>query len=123
MISCQADWKAKARKLYAELKINFTDVFLDPTIETTSSDQARVSWINHTVNGRESMSKKWFSLNDDTVCDGTFYCCPGTEELAGFNEFGWWSATISDVSSNITLTSPLTVQYSKRGVGSYLISQ
>jgi len=122
MLACNTDWMAQARKIYCNLKINFTDVFLDPTITATTTDKARISWINQAVNGRESMSHKWFSLGDQTVCDGSFYCCPSTEELASFNEFGWWSGTISSGTGNVTLTDPLKVTFSTRGVGSYLIA-
>jgi len=121
VLICNADWMTGAIKAYVQLKINFTDVFKDPTISAISTDVARISWLDHTVNGRESMSHKWFAC-DESLCDNSFYCCPSTSDLASYNEFGWWSLSRSNGSGVVSLTDPLTVEYSERGVGSYLVA-
>lgn len=122
MLTTNANWLSHARKIYAQLKINFTDVFQDPTITVTAGDCSNICYPEQAVNGRESMSHKWAAADEIATTDSTYYACPDTTETASFNEFGWWSGSISDGSGNVTLTAPLIIDYSSRGVGSYLIA-
>lgn len=121
MIPCNSDWMTGSTKAFVELTMNFTDVFLDPTIEVTTTDIARISWIDQAANGREAMSHKWFAC-DGSVCDSSYYACPSTDSLASYNEFGWWSLSRSNGSNVVSLTDPLKVSYSQRGAGSYIVA-
>ena len=122
MLVTNVDWLSHARKIYAQLKINFTDVFQDPTITVIAGDCANICLPEQAVNGRESMSHKWASTDGIATTDGTYYTCPDTVETAQFNEFGWWSGTLSSGTKTVSLTAPLIIEYSQRGVGSYLLA-
>ena len=130
MLSGTANWLAFVKTYYTKLIINFTDAFLDPSIMATSTDimkapsaEMQEEFLSQAANGRESMTHKWFSTNSpDNICDGTYYCLPSNPTAAGYREVGYWSNTYSDGSNNLSVTDPLTITYTKRGVGSYLIA-
>ena len=106
--------KATARRIFSRVKINFTDLFLDPTATAVLSDtqwltDADVEWFtdasatwdtddnkasgsyeDQLVNGRRGATRKWASMDGVTLLDGTSFYAPGTTALASFNEIGWW---------------------------------
>lgn len=129
MLVHTADWKSHSKVYDIQMKINFTDVFLDPNIDIYTTDiadfkQDEMKDISklQAVNGKDRMTHKWFACDGVTICDGTYFCTPGTETLAKINEIGYWSNSLSVAGGVFSLTDPLRVEYSSRGVGSYFIS-
>lgn len=110
---------AYARKMYGKVTINYTDVFLDPTIEATSTDENYISQIDQLVNGRVDMTYKYFELDGIAILDNGFTCLPDTDTSAAFNEMGWWSASRSSATGIINTTS--TVTFFSRSVSSFLV--
>lgn len=138
---------ADARKITARITINYTDAFLDTTIEAdsigtdmlledaslimiTEDSQAmktegnnRISYNDQMVNGRQETTHKWFSLEaDGNILDGSYHLMPGTEAEANFNEVGWWGDNISDVSDIIPGDQGAVITFSARRVTSFEVT-
>lgn len=109
-----------ARAMYAEVRINYTDVTLDPNITATSTDENRVTWTDQAVNGRVDMTYKWLSCDGLNVLDGSFHPAPATQELANFNEFGWWGDDLGSATGVLDQT--LTIEYTSRAVSGYYLA-
>lgn len=124
MLTTSVEYQTKidsnARKIYGKIRINYTDPLLDPTITESSADENYISWINQFSNGRTDMSYKYIALNDNSTLDGTFSVAPDTSESANFNEFGWWSASVSSALGVVDATAQ--VEFSSRKVSGYFIS-
>ena len=132
--------KANSRKILARVKINFTDLFLDPTasviletldfeteggllLETESSEQLTIeeikssrSYDGQLVNGRRGTTKKWASMDGVTLMDGTSYHAPGTSDLAAFNEIGWWGNLVSDSNGDFNYPQVVSIEFSSRNI-------
>lgn len=143
---------ANSRKITGRVTVNYTDAFLDPTItaeslgcqiimedETliiTEDEQAlktegnnRASQTDQAVNGRAETTYKWFSFELDSdgvtpinVLDGSFHPMPGTEELATFNEVGWWGDVPAGSDSALPGDQGLLIEFSARQVTSFQIT-
>ena len=143
---------ANSRKITGRVTINYTDAFLDPTITAepigcdiiteddvliiTEDEQAlkteggnRVSYPDQVVNGRPETTYKWFSLELDSdgvtpinKLDGSFHPMPGTEELATFNEMGWWGDVESASDNSLPGDQGLLIEFSARQVTSFQIT-
>lgn len=122
---------AKARRFFPRIKINYTDVFLDPTIVATSSNtayanpdtpNAQTERNQQAVNGRVDMSYKYASFDQSFTLGDRYHLCPDTSASINFNEFGWWSNTLSDGSGNFSPAVTLTTTFSQRGVSSYFVA-
>lgn len=113
---------AYSRVIKAKVRINFTDVLLDPSVVATSTDENRISRTEQAVNSRINVPYKWMSLSGESILDGSFHPAPGTEDLAAFNEVGYWSDSLSDGSSEFSPEVPLIVTFTARNVSSVLIA-
>jgi hypothetical protein len=124
VLTASAEYLAKLAspiiKWYTEIRINYTDAFLDPTITGSSTDLNYISYPNQMVNGRIVMTHKWAELDGQMILDGSFKLCASTEESANFNEHGWWSATRASATGVIDVSAE--INYSKRKVSGAFIS-
>lgn len=123
MLTTSAEYQTKinsnARMLYPLIRINYTDAFLDPTIDATSTDENYVTQTDQMVNGRVDATYKYICCDDQSILDGSYAVLPDTSESASFNEMGWWSASRSDALGVVNATAQIT--YSKRKVSSLFI--
>jgi hypothetical protein len=125
MLSTSAEFQTKinahARKSPNVLiRINYTDAFLDPTIDATSADENYVTQTDQLVNGRVDATYKYICCDDQSILDGSYAVLPDTADSASFNEMGWWSATRTDGTGLVNVTAQIT--YSKRKVSSLFIA-
>ncbi len=124
MLTASAEYLAKLAspiiKWYTQIKINYTDAFLDPTITGSSTDNNYISYPDQMVNGRTVMTHKWSELDGQMTLDNSFKLCASTTESANFNEHGWWSATRASASGVINTSAQ--IEYSNRQVSGVFIS-
>jgi hypothetical protein len=112
---------AQTRRMTGRVTINFSDALLDPSFIASSPDEAYITQTEQASNGRDEMTRKWFSLDGTSILDGTFFPAPDTSEQANFNEFGWWSSAIN-VGGTFASPPELTVEFSARQTTSVLCS-
>jgi len=87
--------KLRGRQLKAKVKIDYSDINIDNTIEASSTGAMEKSRIEQTYNGKEQMSYKWLSADGSCTLDGSYHPMPVTEAEYEIYEVGWWS----DISS------------------------
>jgi hypothetical protein len=132
--------KAQARRISSRVKINFTDLFLDPTatalldasefaaedgqdLLAEDSQQflledniTRDTYEDQVVNGRRGSTQKWASMDGVTLLDGTSFHAPGNSDLASFNEIGWWGNVISDGNGDFPYPQVISIEFSARNI-------
>lgn len=111
---------ANARNMRARTKINFTDLFNDPTGSGSTSDDNRASQVEQVSNGRTSASHKYISLEGSWILDGSYHPAPTDAEAVG-TEIGWWSDSISDGSGNFSSDAIVTATFSARKITSFSV--
>lgn len=82
--------KLRGRKLDARVRIDYSDVNLDNTIQATSSGTQQYTYIDQSYNGKEDVSAKWASL-DGTWVLGEYALGPVTRAEQERYEVGWWA--------------------------------
>lgn len=122
---------SNARVFYPKIVINYTDVFLDPTVIVTATDEAYANPDNSGVpairtqqaaNGRVDMTEKWCSLDQSFTFGDRYHLCPDTAQTLNYNEFGYWSNTLSDGSGNFAPAITIVETFSSRGVSGYYVA-
>lgn len=86
--------KLRGRKLEAKVIINYSSVYGDDLIDSSSNSTLPESFIDQVYNGRFDVSAKYFSLDGLSVLDGSFVLPPETAAEQAEFEMGWWSARI-----------------------------
>ncbi len=108
--------KAKERRVYGKVQIDYTSPFLDQSIEITANEVANVSYPEQTADGIKEPFDKIASLDGSWVLDGTYTLAP-TEEDAEKKQMGWWGSQISGTGGAFTTPYPkLTTTFLPRAV-------
>ena len=108
--------KADRRHVIARALIDYTDPFMDQSIEIEASEQANVSYPQQTADSVDTATHKWASLDGSWVLDGTYHLAPPPEKLAQY-QFGWWGKQLADASGAFAAPYPaLTVTHLPRPV-------
>ena len=111
--------KANTRRIYGKVQIDWTDPFIDQSIQVEVSEEARISWRNQVADALEAVPYKWASLDGSWILDGTYYLAPDTEEDAETHQMGWWGNQLSGEDYSFTEPYPtLTVSFAARPVRS-----
>jgi len=109
--------RANKRRVLGRVTIDYTDPFLDQSIQVAANEQARISWPTQTADGVENVPHKWASLDGTWVLDGTWRLAPDTEESAKEYQMGWWGSTLSGVDGTFSSPYPtLTVRFDPRPI-------
>ncbi len=88
--------KADRRQVFARVEIDYTDPFMDQSIEIEASEQANVSYPQQTADSVDTATHKWTSLDGSWVLDGTYHLAPSADQLTQ-QQFGWWGAQLAGV--------------------------
>lgn len=111
---------ATNRKPRVKLDILWTDPFVDIAIQAEGSDRNNVCWENQVADLITATPHKYALLDGSFLLDGSYYAAPSTEELAALNQFGWYTASVSDENGFFEgETQPypeLTVEFSARSI-------
>ncbi len=108
--------KADRRQVFARVEIDYTDPFMDQSIEIEASEQANVSYPQQTADSVDQTTHKWASLDGSWVLDGTYHLAPPPEKLAQY-QFGWWGKQLAGTGGAFSAPYPtLTVAHLPRPI-------
>lgn len=100
--------KANIRKVYGKVQIDYTDPFLDQSIEVTASEKANVSYPHQTADGLSEPYAKIASLDGSWELDGTYSLAPIPEE-SETKQMGWWGKQLSGIGGSFIEPYPTLV--------------
>jgi len=86
--------KAGRRRVLARVEVDYTDPFIDQSIQIEASEQANVSYPQQTADSVDTATHKWASLDGSWALDGTYHLAPPPENLAQY-QFGWWGLQLA----------------------------
>ena len=108
--------KADRRQVFARVEIDYTDPFMDQSIDIEASEQANVSYPQQTADSVDTATHKWASLDGSWVLDGTFALAPPPDKLSQY-QFGWWGKQLAGAGGAFSAPYPtLTVTHLPRPV-------
>jgi len=108
--------KADRRRVLARVEVDYTDPFMDQSIEIEASEQANVSYPQQTADSVDTATHKWASLDGSWALDGTYHLAPPPEKLAQY-QFGWWGLQLAGAGGAFAAPYPaLTVAHIPRPV-------
>lgn len=111
--------RARERHVVGRLVVDYTDPFIDQSIQVAPSEQAAVSWPDQTADAVVTVPMRWASLDGSTLADGSYYPAPSSADEAAQYQMGWWGATLSGAGGAFTAPYPiLTVAFMARPVHS-----
>lgn len=110
--------RADKRRVFVKCQIDYTDPFLDESIDIATSEAARLSYPMQTADNITEPYAKLASLDGSCKADGTCYPAPGPDE-ARFVQMGWWGEQLAGVGGMFTTPYPaLTVEFFPRPIDS-----
>ena len=111
--------KATTRRIYGKVQIDYTDPFIDQTIQVSANEEGRISWENQVADAIEDIPYKYISFDGAWVLDGTWRLAPDIVEEAEEYQMGWWGSTLSGTGGVFTSPYPtLTIEFTARPIRS-----
>lgn len=107
---------ATIRKPKARVTIVWTDPYIDPTIETSASDNNRVQYSSQVADLIEAVPLPYWHLDGTTKISDGLHPAPGSIEEAADYQMGWWSASACDGSGDFSTPPELYVEFSPRPI-------
>lgn len=115
--------KAGTRRIYGKIQIDYTDPFLDQSIEIETNEQANVSYPAQTADVVSEPFAKIASLDGSWVLDGTYTLAPATAEEAKIHQMGWWGSQLAESDGAFTAPYPaLTATFFSRPIRSLKVT-
>lgn len=107
--------KADRRQVLARVAIDYTDPFIDQSIQIEASEQANVSYPRQTADSVDQTTCKYACLDGTwDLASGEYHLAPSADQLAQ-RQFGWWGAQFCDQDGYFASPYPtLTVRHSPR---------
>ncbi|QCX32449.1 hypothetical protein FDN13_01345 [Caloramator sp. E03] len=108
--------KANERRIYAKCQIDYTDPFLDQSIQCTANEQANVSYPAQTADAVTEPVGKIASLDGTWVLGEDWVLAPGADEIET-KQMGWWGSQLAGADGSFTAHYPtLTVTFFSRPI-------
>ena len=108
--------KADRRQVLARVEIDYTDPFMDQSIDIEASENANISYPQQTADSVQETTLKWASLDGSWVLDGTYHLAPPPDKLAQY-QFGWWGSQLAGAGGVFAAPYPaLTVTHLPRPI-------
>lgn len=108
--------KANKRQVFAKCQIDYTDPFMDQSINITTSENANISYPSQAADAVTTVPHKWASLDGSWTLDGSYYLAP-TQDLLSQYQFGWWGSQLSGADGSFVSPYPtLTVTHFARPI-------
>lgn len=102
--------------IHAKCIIDYTDPFMDQSIEINVNEQANVSYLQQTADSVDETLHKWASLDGSWLLDGTYHLAPSMNELSQY-QFGWWANQLAGTDGSFIEPFPsLTVTHFPRPI-------
>src|SRR5690606_4904762 len=112
------DAVASGGRIVGRVQIDYTDPFMDQSIEVDASEQARTSYPAQTADSVESVPYKWASLDGSWTLDGTWHLMPGPDDADRY-QVGWWGQQLAGAGGAFSAPYPtLTVTHLPRPIHS-----
>jgi len=108
--------KADRRRVLARVVVDYTDPFMDQSIEIEANEQANVSFPSQTADAVAEPFAKIASLDGSWVLDGTYTLAPTPQE-AETKQMGWWGLQLAGTGGAFSTPYPtLTVTFFPRPI-------
>ena len=108
--------KADRRQVLARVEIDYTDPFMDQSIDIEASENANISYPQQTADSVQETTLKWASLDGSWVLDGSYHLAPPPDKLAQY-QFGWWGSQLAGAGGVFAAPYPaLTVTHLPRPI-------
>ncbi len=107
--------KADRRHVVARCEIDYTDPFMDQSIEIEANENANVSYPRQTADNVLEATHKWASLDGTwDLTTGEYYLAPSPDKLTQA-QFGWWGSQLAGIDGAFSSPYPtLTVRHLPR---------
>jgi hypothetical protein len=103
------------RDIRAKIQIDYTDPFLDQSIEVSTSEQANISFPAQIADSVAEPFAKIASLDGSWMLDGTFALASESEDV--LLQMGWWGNQLAGADGGFTIPYPtLTVTFFSRPI-------
>lgn len=110
--------RADKRQVLGRVQIDFTDPFLDQSIQTEVSEQANVSYHTQTADAVSEPYAKYAALDGAWVLGEDWALAPGPDE-ANIHQMGWWGLQLAQADGTFVSPYPtLTVTHAIRPIHS-----
>ncbi len=109
--------KADRRRIEARIVIDYTDPFIDQSIEIEASEQANVSYTQQTADNVDQTTRKYACLDGTwDLTSGEYHLAPLANMLNQY-QMGWWGAQFCDQNGYFASPYPtLTVRHLPRPI-------
>lgn len=105
--------KAQTRQIYGKVQIDYTDPFLDQSINVAANEEANISFPSQTADNIQEPPGKIASLDGSWVLDGSYTLAPSD----GITQMGWWGSQLAGVGGAFIAPYPkLTVTFLSRPI-------
>lgn len=81
--------KADRRRIKGKIQVDFTDPFLDQSIDVEVNEENNISKPEQTANAVSEPERKWISLDGSWELDGTWYPASASSQV------GWWGEQLA----------------------------
>ena len=111
--------KADRRQVLARVAIDYTDPFLDQSLEIEANEQANVSYPQQTADSVDQTTRKYACLDGTwDLTTGEYHLAPSADQFTQ-QQFGWWGAQFADQDGYFSQPYPtLTVRHLPRPIHS-----
>jgi len=109
--------KADRRQVFARVQIDYTDPFMDQSIEIEVNEQANVSYPQQTADSVDQTTHKYACLDGTwDLTTGEYHLAPSANMLSQY-QMGWWGAQFCDQDGYFASPYPtLTVRHIPRPI-------
>ena len=109
--------KSIIRRVYGKIQIDYTDPFLDQSIQMEANENNNISYPQQTADNVQNPMGKIASLDGSWVLDGSYVLAPETNSEV--YQIGWWGSQLSDVNGSFDMPYPtLTATFLSRPIQS-----
>mgnify|MGYP001308209421 FL=1 len=111
--------KADRRQVFARVEIDYTDPFIDQSLEVETNEQANVSYPQQTADSVDQTTRKYACLDGTwDLTTGEYHLAPSANMLTQY-QMGWWGAQFADQDGYFASPYPtLTVRHLPRPIRS-----
>ena len=109
--------KADRRRVLARVEVDYTDPFLDQSLEIEANEQANVSYLQQTADSVDQTTRKYACLDGTwDLTSGEYHLAP-SPGMSSQYQMGWWGAQFADQNGYFASPYPtLTVTHLPRPI-------
>jgi len=109
--------QALERRVLAKAVIDYTDPFLDQSIQVAANEEANASYPAQVADSLAEPFAKIASLDGSCKLDGTYHLAPRNAEEAATHQMGWWGRQLAGTGGAFAVPYPsLTVTHEPRPI-------